>query len=165
MPYLLEYNLKPGDPGYAERPGVATQLSGRIEFAPNADHAGRRVVEVDTQEKQEELLRNGNIGVRSGEKRVIVVPTDLASSDERSKIRAVVDQRLAELGLLGPANVPAVEPDEEDHESAADGELNATTGAVELAQAMGVDLSKVEGTGPGGRITKHNVQDFLGNTN
>lgn len=40
-------------------------------------------------------------------------------------------------------------------------EIDATDGAVELADAEGVDLSKVKGTGEGGRVTKGDVEDYV----
>lgn len=36
--------------------------------------------------------------------------------------------------------------------------LNATAGAIELAEELGFDLAKIEGTGNGGRITKGDVE-------
>lgn len=40
-------------------------------------------------------------------------------------------------------------------------EIDATPSAEELAQEAGVDLSSVEGTGAGGRITKGDVEKAL----
>ena len=37
-------------------------------------------------------------------------------------------------------------------------ELNATAGAIELADELGLDLAEIEGTGTGGRITKQDVE-------
>jgi pyruvate/2-oxoglutarate dehydrogenase complex dihydrolipoamide acyltransferase (E2) component len=48
------------------------------------------------------------------------------------------------------------EGDEEDG-----GEGNATAGAIELANEKGVDLTGIEGTGSGGRVTKADVENFL----
>ena len=49
----------------------------------------------------------------------------------------------------------------EDDSGEADGDINATKGAVELAEQEGVDLEEVEGTGAGGRITKQDVEASL----
>lgn len=51
-----------------------------------------------------------------------------------------------------PASAPAVAPAEE---------VKATPVARRLAEEHGVDLSRVQGTGPGGRITKEDVQAHL----
>jgi len=40
-------------------------------------------------------------------------------------------------------------------------EVDATAGAQELAEQEGVDLSEVEGSGEGGRITKADVEQYL----
>ena len=39
--------------------------------------------------------------------------------------------------------------------------VDATSGALELAEAEGVNLQEVEGTGQGGRVTKDDVENFL----
>jgi len=44
---------------------------------------------------------------------------------------------------------------------AEEGEENATAGAKEIAEAEGVTLSDVEGTGAGGRVTKADVESHL----
>ena len=41
------------------------------------------------------------------------------------------------------------------------GGADATDGAAALADEHGIDLSKVEGTGSGGRITKDDVQAYI----
>lgn len=40
-------------------------------------------------------------------------------------------------------------------------EIDATDGAVELAEAEGLDLSKVKGTGEDGRVTKSDVEAYI----
>jgi pyruvate/2-oxoglutarate dehydrogenase complex dihydrolipoamide acyltransferase (E2) component len=49
----------------------------------------------------------------------------------------------------------------EGEEGATNGEVDATQGAQDLAAREGVDLSQVEGTGEGGRITKTDVENHL----
>lgn len=46
-----------------------------------------------------------------------------------------------------------------------DAEDDATESAVELAEANGLDLSTVEGSGAGGRITKGDVEAALNDEN
>ncbi len=43
-------------------------------------------------------------------------------------------------------------------------EVDATEAAIELAEELDVDLSKVEGSGTEGRITKPDVEEFLEST-
>jgi pyruvate dehydrogenase E2 component (dihydrolipoamide acetyltransferase) len=52
-----------------------------------------------------------------------------------------------------PAPAPAV--------AEADGDIKASPVAKRLAEQEGIDLSKVKGTGPGGRITKEDVEQAL----
>ncbi|OGH98477.1 MAG: hypothetical protein A2104_04955 [Candidatus Melainabacteria bacterium GWF2_32_7] len=42
-----------------------------------------------------------------------------------------------------------------------EGMLKATPGAKKLAQAKGVDLSQLQGTGPGGRITEQDIDNYI----
>jgi pyruvate dehydrogenase E2 component (dihydrolipoamide acetyltransferase) len=41
------------------------------------------------------------------------------------------------------------------------GDVPATPVATRMAQELGVDLSRVSGSGPGGRVTKRDLRDFL----
>ena len=43
-------------------------------------------------------------------------------------------------------------------------EVDATEAAIELAEELDVDLSKVEGTGTEGRVTKPDVEAFIEGT-
>lgn len=44
--------------------------------------------------------------------------------------------------------------------AANDDEVNATAGAVELADELGIDLADVQGSGSGGRVSKADVQAY-----
>ncbi len=66
--------------------------------------------------------------------------------------------RPAALQEAGPS--PAVAPGEVPHEPLPSG-LNAAPSALQMAAAEGVDLAKVHGTGPGGRITRGDVLLYL----
>jgi pyruvate/2-oxoglutarate dehydrogenase complex dihydrolipoamide acyltransferase (E2) component len=48
----------------------------------------------------------------------------------------------------------------EETEQPGETEIDASAGAVELAQAEGVDLSQVTGTGKGGKIIKSDVEAY-----
>ena len=143
--YLIEYNLRPGDREYTDRPAVFVSSMGRVEFRPNPQLDGRRAICVDTSETQKEILTNGNIGVRSGERKRFVIPSDLAGVQERERIRGVVLEYLQELGIPIPAG------------NGKHGEVNATGAAVDEAARLGLDLEQVKGSGPGGRIYKWDV--------
>jgi len=55
---------------------------------------------------------------------------------------------------LTPPSAPILAP-------APAGKVLATPAARQLAKERGVDLSKVKGTGPGGRIERDDVEDFV----
>lgn len=57
--------------------------------------------------------------------------------------------------------VGTVDPVDGEETAPADEEVNATDGAKELAEAEGVDLSQVEGSGAEGRIVKGDVEDYI----
>jgi pyruvate/2-oxoglutarate dehydrogenase complex dihydrolipoamide acyltransferase (E2) component len=67
----------------------------------------------------------------------------------------------------GPEITIKVDADEaaaasaDDSADVAGDDLNATQGAIDLADEESVDLSQVTGTGEGGRITKSDVDAFL----
>jgi pyruvate dehydrogenase E2 component (dihydrolipoamide acetyltransferase) len=56
-----------------------------------------------------------------------------------------------------PTPMPAAAPSA----PAPEGKVLATPAARQLAKERGVDLSKVKGTGPGGRIERDDVEDFV----
>lgn len=57
------------------------------------------------------------------------------------------------------AAAPAVKAPARDEP--AEAEINATEGAIELADDEDVELSEVEGTGKGGRVLQKDVEAFL----
>lgn len=60
--------------------------------------------------------------------------------------------------------IPAEDFDPEEHErydSEASADVDATSGAEELAEEEGVDLSALEGSGKDGRITKADVKSAI----
>jgi pyruvate dehydrogenase E2 component (dihydrolipoamide acetyltransferase) len=50
---------------------------------------------------------------------------------------------------------------EEERAPAQAGDVPATPVAARMAEELGLDLSRVSGTGPGGRVTKRDLRDFL----
>jgi pyruvate dehydrogenase E2 component (dihydrolipoamide acetyltransferase) len=57
--------------------------------------------------------------------------------------------------------VALVEPEQREPPSAADGKVRASPLARRAAEEAGIDLGQVHGTGPDGRITKRDIDNFL----
>ncbi len=51
---------------------------------------------------------------------------------------------------------------EESRKPPVSGDVPATPVAVRMADELGIDLSRVKGTGPGGRVSKRDLRSFLG---
>ncbi|HEX8202126.1 MAG TPA: dihydrolipoamide acetyltransferase family protein [Isosphaeraceae bacterium] len=60
-----------------------------------------------------------------------------------------------------PAPTPASEPEPEPEAVAAGGRVKASPLARKIAQAEGVDLAQVPGSGPGGRVVRSDVEEFV----
>lgn len=83
-----------------------------------------------------------------------------ASEEEYARLRGAAPAA-AEAKAAAPAEAaprPAAEPERIE---APAGPVKATPGARKLAKETGIDLSRVTGTGPEGRITREDVQQFL----
>jgi len=116
---------------------------GDVQYDPRPED-GRRIVEFPSVEMQQEAVSKGPAGF-------FVVPTDILNQAEEDTVRRLVEEILRDHGLISrPVEVPAgSEPQ------------GATTQAVGLARERGIDLDDVQGTGPGGRITKGDVEAAL----
>ena len=87
---------------------------------------------------------------------VTEVPTQVAPTEAPPEESAETEEApTPELALPGPLPVETALP-----MLAQDQEARASPVARRLAEERGIDLSHIEGTGPGGRITKIDVQSF-----
>ena len=87
--FLIEYVLKPGDPGYGKG-GVDLGTKGRFECPENPAYGGRRIVELPSEEHQKAFIKK-NLGGQI----IFTVPTDLVSSAQREMIVEVVQEALS----------------------------------------------------------------------
>jgi pyruvate dehydrogenase E2 component (dihydrolipoamide acetyltransferase) len=71
----------------------------------------------------------------------------------KPKAETATQQAEAAPAVAAPSPAPA--------SAEADGDIKASPVAKRLAEQEGIDLSKVKGTGPGGRITKEDVEQAL----
>src|SRR5207248_7000459 len=81
----------------------------------------------------------------------------LAQPDEVVATGAVVCRIAVEERAPAKRAKPAAVP-----EPAGNGDGNATPVAVRMANAHGIDLSKLHGSGPRGRVTKEDVEEAIG---
>ena len=75
--------------------------------------------------------------------------------------RAVAGEAAEEPAPAIPAPVAQAEPAAEVAEAGGDGFLKVSPIARRLADEQGIDPRRVKGSGPGGRITKKDIEDFL----
>lgn len=85
-------------------------------------------------------------------------------------VLALTDEQRQSLeadGISGEAivthqgDIVRIESEEAAPANSEDADVNATAGAIELAEANGIDLATVEGTGQDGRITQPDVQKLI----
>ena len=76
---------------------------------------------------------------------------------EAIPVEAPSQPHAAPTPMAPPTPMPAAAPSA----PAPEGKVLATPAARQLAKERGVDLSKVQGTGPGGRIERDDVEDFV----
>ena len=93
--YLVEYVLKPGDPGWAESVPINHFKFGPVDFKPNPNYGDRRIVEVTSQEHRDYLLSRSPAG-----QTLFQEPTDVLNLDLRLAIRREVEAVLDELGII-----------------------------------------------------------------
>lgn len=113
---------------------------GEVRYDPRPED-GRRIVEFDTKEQQEEAVAKSNGMFR--------VPTDILAKEQEEAVRRIVRDELRrdEARKAYIDSGPMV-----------GSEVHATTQAIGLAREYAIDLSTIQGTGPDGKITKVDVE-------
>lgn len=133
---VVRWLVKPGDVVKAEQPILEVETQKAIVEVPSSDagHVRRLCV------KEGETI---------GEKALLCILTDGPdeSFDAPSAVASGVDRGPSEQ----PRSTTAATADE-------DGAVRAAPAARKLAKELGVDLAKVKGSGPEGRITVEDVQ-------
>jgi pyruvate dehydrogenase E2 component (dihydrolipoamide acetyltransferase) len=120
--------------------------------------AGQGVLEIMTDKvtAEVEAPASGVLrGIRKGAEKGTVVPV----GETIAFIAETDDEKLPELSpLTVPASgAPSAAPVVEKPGAAVQAPVNATPVAVKLAERYGLDLAKLRGSGPGGRIRKEDV--------
>ncbi|MFZ0532670.1 MAG: dihydrolipoamide acetyltransferase family protein [Anaerolineales bacterium] len=78
--------------------------------------------------------------------------------------KPVTTGKLAELETVRPASAPPTPAPVSEASTGMAGGLLASPLARSMAAEMGIDLRKVQGTGPGGRITKKDIESYHSKT-
>jgi alpha-beta hydrolase superfamily lysophospholipase len=84
----------------------------------------------------------------------------IAAPDEEIDVAALVSTQAVATAST-QETVPAAVPSTPARAGESTGEIRATPAARKLAHDHGIDLARVPGTGPGGRITAEDVERFL----
>ncbi len=127
------------------------------------------LVETDKATVEVPAFRNGvllQVLVPAGESVPIGTPIGvIGEAGETVDLVALGVQPAAPAAAPAPAVTPAVEPTPEPVPAAAGapvtGRISASPVAARMAGELGIDLRKVTGTGPGGRIIKRDIEAYL----
>jgi len=87
--------------------------------------------------------------------------TASGSSNGASNNGATAEAPSDEDESASPEPVAVAAPPADPHDGGSAGDVRATPLARKLAQEHGADLSRIEGTGPGGRVREQDVLDFV----
>jgi pyruvate dehydrogenase E2 component (dihydrolipoamide acetyltransferase) len=149
-------DLSESTPSETEEPGLSATETQQGRVAPIRQLRRRRAPSKDTELEQ---------GAEPSQ-----IPQTEAGSEDNSADKAVrfhpamgTLQSAAPTAIaaapLRPVSIAEAEPGESP--AAGDGKLRASPLARRAAEEAGVDLSHVRGTGPEGRITKRDIDNFL----
>ncbi|HSZ87542.1 MAG TPA: dihydrolipoamide acetyltransferase family protein, partial [Puia sp.] len=108
-------------------------------------------------QKGEKILVNDLLAIIGDEKKVDVQKIVAAS---KSKGAAPAAEQTAQHPTSSNAAPVPVEAKETDHSANGDGRVKASPLAKKLAEEKGIDISKVPGSGDGGRIIKSDIDNY-----
>jgi pyruvate dehydrogenase E2 component (dihydrolipoamide acetyltransferase) len=134
---IVKWHAKEGDKVEADKTIVEVETDKAVVELP-APYSGT-VLKINFKEGEE---------VKVGQVLVVI-------GEPGEKVEATVEQPK-------PAEKPAATPRESDAPAAPSTRVLATPATRKLARELGVDLAKVSGSGPGGRITDDDVKNASG---
>lgn len=114
-----------------------------------------------------QILRKEGEDVKVGETLAIIKPApemERSTGAASTTAASTIDQPPEEAGLTGPVikeAVQSIQSPSTEKVTPGDKELKATPVAERMAREIGVDISQVPGTGPGGRATKQDVLTYV----
>jgi 2-oxoglutarate dehydrogenase E2 component (dihydrolipoamide succinyltransferase) len=149
---------------------VEATVGAWLKHAGEAVEAGEPLVQLETEKVNVDVSADqsgvlGSVSAREGD---TVRPGDvLATIDEsaqpsRAPQPVVVDDASQVTPESGPSVAASVQTPAPDARAAAEAERpHASPVARRIAEEHGIDLSRVEGTGTGGRVTREDVERYL----
>ncbi|MEO0461868.1 MAG: 2-oxo acid dehydrogenase subunit E2 [Pseudomonadota bacterium] len=156
---LSKWLVKPGD----------TVNSGDIMAEIETDKATMEFEAVDEGTLALVLIDEGTENVKVGEVIAVLAEEDEDVEAIRASSPASTDHASGEAAPApaptpapAPATTPAESPAPAQTAPSAAGRIAASPSARKLAEANGVDLAQISGSGPKGRITKADIESALG---
>jgi cell division septum initiation protein DivIVA len=144
---------------------VGQAAQGATEAADQVGDMTEQVPEGAQEEEEEDSGRSAEGTAASGAPEVLSKTTDEAGRTVRRVANdsgSIVEQTLNESGQVSEEEAVVGEADTAAEVGEQKTEVDATPAAERRAEDLGVDLSQIEGTGSGGRIT---VRDVIGAAN
>lgn len=146
---LVKWLVKEGDVVKSDQPLGEIETDKAIAEIPSP----RDGVILKLNFKPGDTIKVGDVMVVIGEKGEKVAEKSRAVQEEKPKEEAKLEQ---------PKTETSSKEKPESKTEASAGKVLATPKVRKLAKDLGVDLSKVKGTGPDGRITEEDVKGFSG---
>ena len=141
--------------------------SGDILAEIETDKATMEFEAVDEGKIAKILVAEGTDGVKVGAPIAILAgegeTADAAKAAPAPKAEAKAPKKEPEVAKAGPASAPVAAPAKAAPAPAKDGErIKASPLARRLAEAQGIDLKSLKGSGPGGRIVRADLGEKAG---
>ena len=107
------------------------------------------------------LLVEAGAAVPVGQPIAVIGSADESIDLAALGVQGAAPQKAAEKPVEKPAGAPAPAPEEATPPAVVEGRLPASPVARRMADELGIDLGQVRGSGPGGRITKQDIETYL----
>jgi 2-oxoglutarate dehydrogenase E2 component (dihydrolipoamide succinyltransferase) len=143
---------------------VEATVGAWLKHEGDAVEAGEPLVQLETEKVNVDVSadRSGVLGSVAAHEGDTVHPGDvLASIDERSTSETTPQPPAPPPSASSPPVEPAPAPAPEVHAASEAERPHASPVARRMAEEHGIDLTRVEGTGTGGRVTREDVERLL----
>ncbi|EMA49989.1 MULTISPECIES: dihydrolipoamide acetyltransferase family protein [Halococcus] len=149
---IVSWLVEPGDAVEEDQPVAEVETDKAVVDVPSPVNGS--VKEILAEEG--EMVPVGNVIITFAVEGEDEDETDTTSQEESTETRT---DTATETGPdAGTADEASAETDQDGEMSTADGRVFAAPSARRLAREQGVDITTVEGSGPGGRVSDHDVR-------